>query len=119
MFYMTSNVDYFSTGASFTIDPALAYDMEVGMEMSNLYLEYLLEQWAAKFSSMMDALERNIIIICSGLFVFQIIIYIVLIEVFIVGNLKDKFMFFRKIYNNMMPDFIVTKEKIIKAKLEV
>lgn len=28
-------------------------------------------------------------------------------------------MFFKKIYNNMMPDFIVTKEKIIKAKLEV
>lgn len=28
-------------------------------------------------------------------------------------------MFFKKIYNNLLPDYIVTKEKIIKAKLEV
>lgn len=50
---------------------------------------------------------------------FQVLIYIILIEVLIVGSLKDNFLFFRKIYNNMAPDFIVTKEKIIKAKLEV
>ena len=38
MFYMSSNVDYFNAGANYTIDTTLAYNMEVGMEMSNLYL---------------------------------------------------------------------------------
>ena len=45
--------------------------------------------------------------------------YVFLIEIMIVGNLKEKFLFFRKIYESLMPDFIVTKEKIIKAKLIV
>ena len=71
------------------------------------------------FADLMATLNHNIIAICSSLFVFQIIIYVVLIEFFIVGNLKEKFMFFKKIYNNLLPDYIVTKEKIIKAKLEV
>ena len=42
-----------------------------------------------------------------------------MIEIMIVGNLKNTFLFFRKIYENLMPEFIVTKEKIIKAKLIV
>ena len=79
----------------------------------------MLDKWSEYFVSTIAVLEINIIIICSGLFLLQIVIYIVLVEVLIVGNLKEKFLFFRKIYNYLMPDFIVTKEKIIKAKLEV
>ena len=64
-------------------------------------------------------MSENIIIISSCLIIIQGIVYVFLIEIMIVGNLKEKFLFFRKIYESLMPDFIVTKEKIIKAKLIV
>ena len=62
---------------------------------------------------------QSIIIIGSCLIIFQGIVYVLMIEIMIVGNLKNTFLFFRKIYENLMPEFIVTKEKIIKAKLIV
>ena len=47
------------------------------------------------------------------------LVYIILVEVFIVGNMKEKDEIFKTIYLNYMPDFVVSKEKIIKAKLHV
>lgn len=53
------------------------------------------------------------------LVLFHVIVYIVLVEIFLVGLLKNKFILFKLIYQNYIPDFVVTKEKIIKAKLYV
>ena len=49
----------------------------------------------------------------------MILTYFILIEILIVGNLENEYNFFKKIYESYMPDFIVSKEKIIKAKLQV
>lgn len=106
---MIGNVDFYQNSSTFDLDYKLVNDLEKGMQICNLYLEFLLQKWLEIFITLSQTLERNIIIICSSLFFVQIVIYILFIEVLIVGNLRDKFIFFRKIYNNMMPDFIVTK----------
>jgi len=79
----------------------------------------MLKEWASGFENMYWKLRTRVIIVSVCVFLFQAIVYILLIEVFIVSNLKKQYLFFKKIYNNLIPDFIVTKEKIIKAKLEV
>ena len=45
--------------------------------------------------------------------------YIIIFELFLIRSLNNRYGVLRKIYDMYMPDFLVTKEKIIKAKLVV
>lgn len=79
LFYMSSNVDFFRASSSYILDMPKTQDMETGMSICNSCLEYLLQKWTDHFLDMMTTLKRNIIIICSGLFIMQVIIYIILV----------------------------------------
>jgi hypothetical protein len=46
-------------------------------------------------------------------------VYLVLIEILGIGSLSNNYEFFKQMYNIYMPDYLVCKEKIIKAKLIV
>lgn len=119
IFYEVYNVEYFLNGTSYDLDPTVNYPLESGLEIVNSFAGFMLDEWASGFDYTFENLKTKILIISICVFLFQGVVYIILIEVLIVGNLKKKYLFFKKIYNNLVPDFIVTKEKIIKAKLEV
>ena len=68
---------------------------------------------------MVSDYQSYIFLVSICLIIFHVLIYIILVELFIVGNLKEKYEIYKKVYINYMPDFIVSKEKIIKAKLHV
>jgi hypothetical protein len=109
LYYMMYNVDFYLNSSSYEINSFTGSQVQIGQEVSNAYLLYLLNRWTEMFEEIINKLLRNIIIICSSLFIFQIIIYFILIEYFIVGNLKEKFLFFKKIYSHLVPDYIITK----------
>jgi hypothetical protein len=46
-------------------------------------------------------------------------VYLVLIEILVIGTLNNNYEFFKRVYEMYMPDYLVSKEKIIKAKLIV
>lgn len=83
------------------------------------YFILLTEKWNELLVKTYDKLIINLIVMVICFTLLQIILYIVIIELCIVNKLKNKFLFFSKIYNNLVPDYIVTNEKIIKAKLIV
>lgn len=119
VFYETNSINYYLNNVDDTYDPVLTYEIEIGLELTSSYLDFMVEQSNEVFQNVIKYLRKNIIILLICLFILQSLIYIILIEILIVRDLTQNFFFFRKIYNNLVPDFIVTKEKIIKAKLEV
>jgi hypothetical protein len=48
-----------------------------------------------------------------------LLVYLVLIEILVIGTLNNNYEFFKRVYEMYMPDYLVSKEKIIKAKLIV
>jgi hypothetical protein len=48
-----------------------------------------------------------------------LLMYLVLIEFLVISILNNNYEFFKHVYEMYMPDYLVTKEKIIKAKLIV
>lgn len=109
VFYESNSIDYYLNNPDDTYDPVLTYEMEIGLELTSSYLDFIVEQWNEVFQSVTKYLKRNIIVLLICLFILQSLIYIILIEILIVRNLTQNFFFFRKIYNNLVPDFIVTK----------
>jgi hypothetical protein len=48
-----------------------------------------------------------------------LLVCLVLIEILAIGSINNNYKFFKRVYDMYMPDYLVSKEKIIKAKLIV
>jgi hypothetical protein len=94
-------------------------DGHFAVKIIDYYLIDLMNIWRTELTSQINNYQSYLVFFSIGLIAFHIIIYIVLVEVFIVGHLKQKYEIYKKVYLNYMPDFVVSKEKIIKAKLHV
>lgn len=95
------------------------YDDDLAVKIIDYYLLDLINTWQNEFSQQISTYQNLILIVSICLILFHILVYIILVEICIVGNMKEKYEIFKTIYLNYMPDFVVSKEKIIKAKLHV
>ena len=94
-------------------------DDHLAVKIIDYYLLDIMNVWSEEFNENIRGYQNLILIVSISLILFHVLVYIVLVEVFIVGNMKEKYEIFKTIYLNYMPDFVVSKEKIIKAKLHV
>ena len=79
MSYLDSYVNQYMQSSSYILNPAIINELEKGLEITNIFFEFLLEQWGGYFVEIVANLKTNINIICSCLIVFQVIIYVWLI----------------------------------------
>jgi hypothetical protein len=63
--------------------------------------------------------RQNLLIYSVCILAGYLLVYLVLIEVLVIGTLNNNYEFFKRVYEMYMPDYLVSKEKIIKAKLIV
>lgn len=68
---------------------------------------------------MIGKYQNNMLIYTSCIVGGLLLAYIIIFELFLIRSLNNRYGVLRKIYDMYMPDFLVTKEKIIKAKLVV
>lgn len=118
IYYFSSTSSDFLNGASALTAGDIA-DMEAGLYYVNLFLQNLASLWLDEFAAIVSRAQQNLltysICVLSGYLLF----YLVLIEALVIGSLSSHYSFFRRVYEMYMPDYLVSKEKIIKAKLIV
>jgi hypothetical protein len=116
---------YTSISIDFLLDEHLdvritdIYSLESGLAYVNVFLEFLAKNWLSEFSEIVLEAQYKLTIYAVCVLSGYLLLYLILIEILIIGNLNKNYDFFRRVYEMYMPDFLVSKEKIIKAKLIV
>jgi hypothetical protein len=115
---------YTSISIDFLLDEHLdvritdIYSLESGLAYVNVFLEFLAKNWLSEFSEIVLEAQYKLTIYAVCVLSGYLLLYLILIEILIIGNLNKNYDFFRRVYEMYMPDFLVSKEKI-KAKLIV
>lgn len=118
IYYFTSiSSDYLNGLSAITVGDIL--DMEAGLYYVNIFLQSLAQRWLDEFAQVVSDAKQSLLVYSVCILSGYLLFYLVLIEMLVIGNLNSHYGFFRRVYEMYMPDYLVSKEKIIKAKLIV
>jgi len=76
-----------------------------------------MEFWLEYVSSFVSARLITLIVIITSSLVVTLVLHVVFVEYLIKNYLSEQYGMFRRMHEYMIPEFLINKEKIIKAKL--
>ena len=82
-----------------------------------LYESYMNALWLSSSQALID--NRIVMMVLSTIAAFCLIValHLVFVEYFISNTLNRNYEMFRRMHESLIPEFVINKEKIIKAKL--
>ena len=80
-------------------------------------MEDLSKQWIDDVKNVVREYNVTVVEFTVALTCGLVVFYLIFGELFIVRNLNRQYDMMRKVYENFMPDYLIAKEKIIKAEL--
>jgi len=92
------------------------FEFDRAIYYSNQFILDILRVWSLDMSNVLDNSYKNLTIYLSFM-MFTLIGAFIIAENLVVGKLKSSYKYYRGIYNNFMPTELVSKERLIKAKL--
>ena len=85
--------------------------------INDVFMEEILDQWQSDTKSYVDGKQRALIIMLVGVSVCNLLVFFIA-EKGVVGTLRERFLFYRKIYNKFMLNEALMREKKIIATLK-
>lgn len=73
--------------------------------------------WLSLTSDLISSRLVSVILTTMAAFVLILALHIIFVEYIISNNLNQNYEMFRRMHENLIPEFVINKEKIIKAKL--
>lgn len=101
-----------------SLNPRDIYEFDRAIYYINQFFLDILLVWSKDMSSILDTSYQNLTIYLVFMLICLIGAYIIA-ENLVVGKLRASFKYYRQIYNNFMPTELVSKERLIKAKLVI
>ena len=106
---------YMLGGGNYTTQDALEM---MKLEQILNYLEFhLMDIWKSESMSQLNERFTLFVLLTVAAVVVIIAVQIIFIEVLLTHHLKEQYSFYRRMHENLIPDFVINKEKMIKAKL--
>lgn len=86
--------------------------------MANIFVRGLIDMWNEEFIIEQDIFLLTVKVTASGtVTLLTITMIVVFLRLF--RRLDDEYKYYTEFYSKMMPEFIVTGEKVIKSKLTI
>lgn len=93
------------------------YELTEGYNILAIYEIHLMNLWLTMTSEQLSSILVQMIIITCLTICLILVFHLVFVEFLIVNTLNSNYERFRRMYENLIPEFVINKEKIIKAKL--
>ena len=91
--------------------------MNQALNIIGLYDVGLMNKWLNSVSTLVSNRLVNVIACIIAAFFGVLLLHIIFVEFLIIKSLAANYEMFRRMHENMIPEFVINKEKIIKAKL--
>ncbi|CAD8121761.1 unnamed protein product [Paramecium sonneborni] len=110
--YVLLNIDRFGF-----INNKLIWNFNSCIDYVKSTYKVLLTKWAQDLNQLIDSNITLILVLLIVMQLFQLIVFMVIAEMYLVNQLNQTFSFYRLVYKSYMPNDIIQKEKIIRAQL--
>lgn len=82
-----------------------------------VYESYLNDLWLSSTAELIQTRILVMVLTTLAAFCLTVVLHVVFVEYLISGTLNSNYEMFRRMHSNLIPEFVINKEKIIKAKL--
>ena len=98
------------------LTPNEVFEFDRAIYYANQFILDILRVWSKDMTNVLDNSYNNLTIYLAFM-MFTLIGAFIIAENLVVGRLNKSYKYYRGIYNNFMPTELVSKERLIKAKL--
>ena len=106
---------FFRDAIAVTANDAL--ELTQGFNLVGIYEIHLMNIWLRMTSDFISSLIVQMVLFTCLTLCLVLVFHLIFVEFLITTTLTSNYEMFRRMYENLIPEFVINKEKIIKAKL--
>lgn len=106
---------YFNNGSVFTVNEIV--EINDALKIIGVYDIHMMKTWLSYITEFISSRLVTLIMIVAVSIVAIIVLHFVFVEYLFTHYLGQNYEIFRRMHEYLIPEFVINKEKIIKAKL--